>query len=242
MSDSNNNDLRSKYEKNSTIAERLAMLILLGLAVEIVAVFILKKPILEAILTISATALIWLGVWGELLFEKRAREAGGGIVAEANARAAEANQRAQEAILELAELRAPRELTPEQRGRIVDELKLFSGAEYDIALSNDDPEILNFVFIIELVLSTTGWMELDWQGNGEGFIREGMPIIRLGASVVNVMIGVHVSQPLKLFEHAVALSDALMAEGIDATATRLTPHRMSSTNANAIHILMGRKL
>jgi hypothetical protein len=242
MSGSNNNDLRSKYEKNSAIAEGLAWLILLGLAVEIAAVFILKKPLLEGALTISANALIWLGVWGELIFEKRAREAGDGIVAEANARAAEANQKAQEAILELARFKAPRELTQEQRGRIVDKLKPFSGTEYDIAISDADPEILNFVFIIELVLSTAGWTEIDWQGNGEGFIREGMLIIRLGVSVTNVMIGVHVSQPLKLCEHALALSDALMTEDIDATAARLTPHRMSSTNANAVHILMGRKL
>jgi hypothetical protein len=156
-------------------------------------------------------------------------------------RAAEANQKAQEAILELAELRAPRVLTTEQRGRIVDEVKPYSGTEYDIVISDLDPEILNFVLIIELVLSTAGWTELDWQGNGECFVREGMPIIRLGVSVANVMTGVYVSQPLNLFEYALALSDALEAEGIDATATRLTPHRMSSTNANAVHILVGRK-
>jgi hypothetical protein len=73
-------------------------------------------------------------------------------------------------------------------------------------------------------------------------VREGMPLVRLGASVTNVMIGVHVSQPPKLWECALAVSDALIAEDIDATARMHTPHAMSSTNANAIHILIGRKM
>ena len=110
MSDSND-DLRSKYENNSVWADRIALLIVVGLVVEIAAVFILQKPLLEAILTTSATALIACGVWGELWFAKRAKEAGDGMVAEANARAAEANQKAQEAILELARLREKGELT-----------------------------------------------------------------------------------------------------------------------------------
>jgi hypothetical protein len=164
------------------------------------------------------------------------------MVAELNSRASEANQRAQEAILELAELRAPRALTPEQRGRIVDKLKMFSGTKYDITISDADPEILDFVFLVEIALSTAEWTELDWQGTADCLIREGAPLVRLGVSVANVMIGVHVSQPPKLWECALALSDALIAEDIDATARRLVPHKMSSTNANAIHILIGRKI
>jgi hypothetical protein len=101
-------DLKSKYESNSAWADRPACLIIVGLAVEIAAVFILKKPWLEGGLTMAASVLIVLGVWGELLFSHRAKEAGDGIVAEANARAAEANQRAAEAQLLLVEFRKPR--------------------------------------------------------------------------------------------------------------------------------------
>jgi hypothetical protein len=163
-------------------------------------------------------------------------------VAEANARAAEANQKAREAELALEKFKAPRLLTKEQRGRIVDKLKQFSGTEYDITVSDGDPEILNFVFAVELALSTAGWTELNWQGSGEVLIREGQPHIRLGASVTNVLIGVHVSQPLKLWEYAQALSDALMAEEVEATVGRHIPHVTSSANINAIHIFIGRKL
>src|ERR1700682_5440307 len=153
-------------------------------------------------------------------------------IAGANERAAEATQKAQEASLELARLKAPRVLTREQIDRIVDKLKQFSGTEYDITISESDPEILGFVAAIELVLSTSGWTELDWQGTGEALIREGRPLIRIGASITNIIIGVHVSQPLKLWEFAIALSEALVAEDVNATAGRHIPHAMSSINAN----------
>jgi hypothetical protein len=94
---------------------------------------------------------------------------------------------------------------------------------------------------IELVLSTAGWTELDWKGAEQALIRGGKPLIRLGASVTNVWIGAHTGQPDKLFEFALALSNALEAEGVEAVAQWLIPHEMSSTNANAIHILIGRK-
>lgn len=84
-------DLRSEYERYSNLAERVALLILVGLAVEIAAVFILHKPRLESALTVAATALIAVGVWGEILLERRAKTAGDGLVAQANERAAKAD-------------------------------------------------------------------------------------------------------------------------------------------------------
>jgi hypothetical protein len=67
----------------------------------------------------------------------------------------------------------PRVLTQEQRGRIVDKLKQFSGTEYDIAISDSEPEILDLVLAIELVISTAGWTELDWKGAGQALIAAG---------------------------------------------------------------------
>jgi hypothetical protein len=163
-------------------------------------------------------------------------------LASANQQAAQANERAAKAQLALEKFKAPRTLTPEQRGRIVDKLKPFSGTEYDITISESDPEILSFVLTLERVLSTAGWTELDWKGTGEALIRGGkQPLIRLGVSISNVVIGAHFDQPPKLFEFALALSDALEAEGVTATAQRHIGHEMSSTNANAIHIMIGRK-
>lgn len=163
-------------------------------------------------------------------------------VAESKKATAEAIARAAEAQLALEQFKAPRTLTPEQRGRIVDKLKQFSGTEYDITVSSLDPEILDFVFTLELVLSTAGWTELDWKGTGETLIRGGkQPLVRLGVSATNVLIGVHLDQSPKLFDFALALSDAIEAEGVTATAKRIIGHEMSSTNANAIHLMIGRK-
>jgi len=192
--------------------------------------------------------LVTVGVFGEVAMgifiarsAKRQEIESAMHIAELNLLAEQARQKAEEATLELARFKAPRVLTQEQRGRIVEKLKHLSNTEYDIAISDADPEILNFVFILELVLSTAGWTELNWLGSGEALIRPGQPLIRLGASVANVEIGVHVNQPPKLFERALTLSNALISEDVNATAGRHIPHEMSSTNANAIHLLIGRK-
>jgi hypothetical protein len=110
-------NLESRYGISSLWAERFARLILAGLALEIVSVFALEKSLLEGSFTIASAALIWLGVWGELHFASRAKEAGDGIVARANERAAEANKVAEEerhARLKLEAQLRPRTLTDEQ--------------------------------------------------------------------------------------------------------------------------------
>jgi len=74
MSNDENSRLRSRYERYSNWGDRFALLILVGLSVEIIAVFVLQRPFLEGIFTISSTALILIGVWGELRFAKYAKE------------------------------------------------------------------------------------------------------------------------------------------------------------------------
>ena len=83
-----NKDLKSISDFNSTWADRVALLILGGLVVDIVEVFILGKVWPEWALTIAANSLIAIGVWGELRFAKRARDADDSRVAEALERAA----------------------------------------------------------------------------------------------------------------------------------------------------------
>jgi hypothetical protein len=87
-----------------------AFLIIVGLAVDIAAAFILGKTWPENGLTIAANSLIAIGVWGELWFAKRARDADDSRVAEANERAAKADL----ARVELEAKLAPRSLTKEQ--------------------------------------------------------------------------------------------------------------------------------
>src|SRR5271170_7743919 len=120
-------DLHSIYKINSIRAERIAYLILVGIGIEIAAAFVLNRSVLEASITIISDAVIAVGVWGEIIFERRAKEAGDSIVALANARAAEADQKAEEARLELIRLTTPRSLSYEQQRRIVDKMRAFEG-------------------------------------------------------------------------------------------------------------------
>jgi hypothetical protein len=114
---------RSPIQFNSTWAERIASLIIIGLAVEIAAVFIFGKSFWEGAVTILANVLIVAGVWGELIFERRAKTAADGIVAQANARAAEANARAATAQLELRRLSEPRKFDVTKFKEIMDHPK-----------------------------------------------------------------------------------------------------------------------
>ena len=121
-----NNDLKSISDFNSKWADRIALLIIVGLGVDIAEVLILGKEWPEWALTIAANSLIAGGVWGELWFAKRAREADDSRVAEANASAANANERAAQLTLDLEKEKAkhaPRHLTERQ----IEELQNLKG-------------------------------------------------------------------------------------------------------------------
>lgn len=195
--------LKNIVSHNSRRVRWSAWAIVGGLFTEVLVLlwFSAAKSAFETGLLIISNFIIAAGVFGEDHFAHKSGEAATRLqqisdekVATAEARAAEADQKAQEAILELARLKARRDLTQKQRGRVVDKLKKFSGTEYDISINSIDPEILNFVFIVELILSTAGWTELGWQGplGVQVLTREGQPSIAISASVTHVMIGVHV--------------------------------------------------
>jgi hypothetical protein len=228
-------ELRSRYEKYSAWAERLALLILVGLAVEIADVFILKKPWLEGIFTIAATTLIFAGVWGELLFEKRAKEAGDRLVAKANARAAEAQ-------LELANFRLPRRWV--LRGKtdaITERLRPFAGTEFDSGLGQSG-EQADFWWDLEPIIVAAGWVHVQWRADANvlPFVISQGPDRPLSGSVAaaNVEIHVHPDSRERLSPAATALISALNEAGI---AARDAGHNTHNINTNAIHILIGNK-
>ena len=104
--------------------------------------------------------MIAIGVWGELHFEGIARKAGDGIVAEAEARAAEANQKAKEAELALAELEerlAPRKVTQEGQKLIAARISEFSGVTGQIGSSPREIESMRLEMAIEAALAMGGW-------------------------------------------------------------------------------------
>lgn len=229
-------DLKSRYERNSARADWLAKLIILGLAVEIAGVFILQKEMLEGAVTILSTALIAIGVWGELKFSHRAREAGDAIVAEAEARAAEANLKAREAGLELAKFRAPRSLNREQTERIAGKIKPFAGTSFAGARNPGNPEFESCLRDIEIALHMAGWKEVDWHVSPGRSRAAGLTTIGTDASVWDVSIGIPQRNFQTHSKPAFALAEALSAEGITATAAIVYDQ-----DAVAIHVMVGPK-
>ena len=231
----NESELRSRYETFSPWAERVALLILLGLAVEIAAVFILEKSWSEAILTISANMLIIAGVWGELLLEKRAKQAGDGLVAIANARAAEAQ-------LELERLKTPRFrlITSEASAKFIEKLKAFPGTKFDIGHARIGREHWDFLWVMEPLFPKANWVFVNWVG--DGFFAK-LPWTMVGriygeANVSNVSIELSPENREKLLPAATALAGVLNEIGIAAQVERQIIASRSETT-DAIHILVG---
>jgi len=233
----NDRELRSRYETFSTWAERVALLILVGLAVEIAAVFILEKPWLEAVLTISANMLIIMGVWGELSLEKRAKQAGDGLVAIANARAAEAQ-------LELAKITTPRfrRLTVEAVASIVEKIEQFRDTKFDVGHNPIGREQWDLAWQLEPIFPKAGWIFIDWIG-GKTFSKLNWtmtPHTYGVANVSNISIELTPEYREKLLPAANALADALNGIGIAATV-EANPISGASTTPDAVHLLIGAK-
>ena len=229
-------DLKSRYERESTRADLMAKLIIVGLVVEIAGVLVLQKPALEGAVSIVSAALIAIGVWGELKFSHRAREAGDAIVAEADARAAEATLKAQEAALELAKFRAPRALNRQQTERIAGKMKPFTGTQFAGARNPGNPEFESCLRDIEVALQMAGWTEIDWHVSTGRTRAAGLTTIGTDVSVWDVSIGIPLRNVKAYDKAAFALADALNAEGVPAAAGI-----MYDQNAVAIHVMVGPK-
>ena len=135
-----------------------------------------------------AVLLIVGGVWGEIFFGGKARVAGDKQLAQYEARTAEANQKAQEAALELARYRQPRIFTQEQLYRIAEKLKPYAGMQYAGATVGRDPEILGLLQFIETALMLADWREIDWQLSGGATRAAGRTVIGTDVSVSNMLI------------------------------------------------------
>ena len=96
---------------------------------------------------------------------------------EADARAALANEQAEQARLELAKLRQPRTIPPEHRQEIMDELARHKGQEYELAGAGLDPETMSFLTELAAMLTAVGWERINSQAGG------------ISASISGVLIG-----------------------------------------------------
>ena len=101
-------DFRSVSDFNAEWSDRIALLILVGLLVDIGNLFIPENSGWKTPLAIIANVLIMGGVWGELWFLKRARAADDSRVGQAESALADALTRASRAEEALVRLRTER--------------------------------------------------------------------------------------------------------------------------------------
>lgn len=91
---------------------------------------------------------------------QRFRSESAQAIAQANARAAEANLKAEQEALARAKIEeqlAPRVLEPDQKDRMVEELKELSGTEFTANVFND-PEALMLLYNLLEVFERAGWI------------------------------------------------------------------------------------
>jgi hypothetical protein len=94
-------------------------------------------------------------------------------IAEANARAAEANQHAQETTLEFAKFKPPRSLTSDQQAAIAEQAKPFAGTPF-VVYTQPESEPLNLADQISNALIAAGW-NLQTASTGVTLNRPGKP-------------------------------------------------------------------
>jgi len=146
---------------------------------------------------------------------------------EAAAQATDANARATQAGAELALLKykLPRMLYPEQQSRIIEKLRSFPPAPYDLAVVQE-PEATGLVQQIHEVLKATHWIHRDVQTEG----REDAD------GVDGITIEIADEKRAEWESPVIALVLALRAEGIHVNGVAST-----DADPSAIHVKIGRK-
>lgn len=194
---------------------------------------------LEKSLTILFTVAIALGVWLEhaaASIVERSKER------DAEIQIAEASARASEAQLELQKFKAPRQLTPEQAARMIDELKIFPGTPFDVSAFGD-PEAISLARYLGSLFVSAGW---DWKFADE---LVSVPVIQSG-DVPNIgsTLGsglyavVNFSKKEEWRPQVVALMRSLdTIAGLEMKAISTTAHEPPFPTSNAIHIIVGKK-
>jgi hypothetical protein len=228
-------DFGAQYEVNSHRAHLFAYVLIAGLIIELGAGVFWYRGI-ETIVGTAATLLIVIGVWGEIFFGQKARIAGDKQLAQFEARAAEANQRAQEAALELARLTTPRTISTEQKQRLIEAVQPFAGTPF-VLLLQPEPEPLALMEEICGALVDAGWTWLSWP-SPIAFVRPGKPSVGM-ITGTGVRVQLASSKKPEWEGPVLALANALAAVGLEDVLAHESDD--GSVADTAVHIRIGRK-
>jgi hypothetical protein len=170
----------SPYERGILLSEAFEVVLILGLAVELVFVFILDKPGLEKIETAISVTMITGGVAGAFHFGRRARISGETAQAEANARAEASrseNLRLQAFMQQRLIVLGNRGGDAEIRAARFAEVKKYAGT-LAVMQSVADVEAGKLAWYIQSALTqVAGWNVVETSGVPSGRIDEGVTVI-----------------------------------------------------------------
>lgn len=169
---------------------------------------------------------------------------------EADARAALANEQAEQARLELAKLKQPRSIPPEQEQEIMDQLAHHKGQIYELAGAGLDPETMSILTELVAMLTAVGWERMNSQ---VGDISASIGGVFIGAPVVaevGVTVVVWQTGPNERNDESRPRIEKRMAAAVDLVNLLNQRGGISSTisikdlpvkNRNSIRIEVGRK-
>jgi hypothetical protein len=246
-------ELRNDIERYAERENWSAWLIVSALIMEAYAGWYFStpdKPWYETTFLIAANLLIAAGVYGEIRFGRKADTVGKALqqisdekIAELKRQAAEATQRAARAELELEKIRTPRKLTGAvQQAEITNQLKPFIGTNFDSAIVPYDPEAADLLLEIETALKNAGWTLIPWISPDDLIFdrtQSGRPNAGI-VSATGVFVAADPNGDRALWNASRALASALNSVNIAALAGPIPP-TVKSTNAHAIHLLVGAK-
>jgi hypothetical protein len=160
-------------------------------------------------------------------------EASKSETANALARAAEANERAQEAALALEKYKAPRRLTSEVKAKIAGDLRAFAGTTF--IMSAVGPEPIDLAIDTADALIAAGWQWKDWYGPD---ITTNLPgRHRVGSVALNGTV-------VKIFNPAMMAAKDALVKALDAPAfegTRDESTNLQSGTPTDVLIMIGTK-
>jgi len=253
--------LKAAFSFNNDWFEYSTIVVLGGLVFELVTLLAFHKTASwrEKAVLIAGTLVIALGVAGEWHFGSKASAAALRLqaisdekvaalakdtagakkdAATAGAQIAEANARSLEAQTALAKFKAPRVLIAGQQLNVTAKIARFAGQKFDMGVNAGEPEAGYLLDAIEAAMNHAGWQQIDWKGGDIVYTRPDHRVVGI-VSMIGVFAQMDRDKVSEFGDAAVALIEALKAEGIEAKAE--PGSGTHAENKDAIHIIIGKK-
>jgi hypothetical protein len=194
---------------------------------------------------VSTVTIVWMTGVKEAYWDKDRRESAERVASLATEGehlrkdTAEANARASEAELKLAEFRKPRSpIIQEHAAEFIAAIEPFKGTKFDMGHAPVGREQWDFAWFLEPLMSKAGWDFVEWTGGFRKLNWTMQPHSYGVANVSNVSVELDEKSDPALYVAASALALAFNKIGIEAVSTN---SNNGSPNPHIVHLLLGAK-